>query len=93
MPVRFKKIIVRHTRHKVAHDVVQYKTALFADAQFRLKMRLDMHDFGIGGSNREIIKNVVEDVVANSMDKPYLSVSPDVFEALKKTKDENYDKI
>ncbi len=74
-------------------DMVAYLGKDRQDAQFRLKMRIDLHDFGIGGSNREIIKNVVEDVVANSMDKPYLSVSPDVFEALKKTKDENYDKI
>ncbi|MDE6868904.1 MAG: HD domain-containing protein [Clostridia bacterium] len=74
-------------------DMVAYLGKDRQDALYRLKIRLELNDFGIGSSNRDIIKNVVEDVVANSMDKPYLSISPDVYDALKKTKDENYEKI
>ena len=74
-------------------DMVAYLGKDRQDALYRLKIRLDLNDYGIGSSNRDIIKNVVEDVVANSMGKPYLSISPDVYEALKKTKDENYEKI
>ncbi|MDE5942876.1 MAG: HD domain-containing protein [Clostridia bacterium] len=74
-------------------DMVAYLGKDRQDALYRLKIKLELTDFGIGSSNREIIKNVVEDVVANSMDKPYLSLSADVYDALKKTKDENYEKI
>ncbi|MDE7265601.1 MAG: HD domain-containing protein [Clostridia bacterium] len=74
-------------------DMVAYLGKDRQDALYRLKIRLELNDYGIGSSNREIIKNVVEDVVANSMDKPYLSLSADVYDALKKTKDENYEKI
>ncbi|MDE7452856.1 MAG: HD domain-containing protein [Clostridia bacterium] len=74
-------------------DMVAYLGKDRQDALYRLKIPLELHDFGIGSSNRDIIKNVVEDLVANSMDKPYLSLSPDVYDALKLTKDENYEKI
>lgn len=47
----------------------------------------------IGSSNKEIIENVAEDVIANSFDKPYLSLSDDVYAALETCKSENYKKI
>ena len=59
----------------------------------RLKMRVDYGDTVIGKNNSEIINNVTTDVISNSMDKPYLSVSKDVFEALVSSQKENNAKI
>ncbi|MDE6505453.1 MAG: HD domain-containing protein [Clostridia bacterium] len=59
----------------------------------RLKMRLNYSDTVIGKSNSEIISAVTSDVIANSMGKPYLSVSKDVFDALVSSQRENNLKI
>ena len=59
----------------------------------RLKMEIEYGESVIGVSNSEIIFNVIGDIVANSMGKPYLSLSADVFEALKSSQRENNEKI
>ncbi len=59
----------------------------------RLKMRVEYSATVIGKSNSEIISAVTTDVIANSMGKPYLSVSKDVFDAMVSSQKENNLKI
>ncbi|MDE5897264.1 MAG: HD domain-containing protein [Clostridia bacterium] len=59
----------------------------------RLGMAIEFEDSVIGRSNSDIINNVVRDLVSNSLDQPYLSVSPDVFQALVDCQKENNLKI
>lgn len=44
----------------------------------------------LGNKNSEIIDNLVEDLISNSFDKPYLEFSKEVFTSLKKLLDFNY---
>jgi len=73
-------------------DMIAYLGKDRQDAA-RLGMEIEFEPSPIGTSNSEIINSVIADVVANSMDKPYLSLSPDVFEALVKCQKENGEKI
>lgn len=50
-------------------------------------------DDGIGTFNAEMINNLTVDIVENSYNKPYIKMSNDTFDALKKAKAENYKKI
>lgn len=47
----------------------------------------------LGSTNREIVNTIILDVIKNSYDKPYIKLSHDVFEALKKLKKFNYENI
>ena len=47
----------------------------------------------IGSTNKEIVNTLIMDIINNSIDKPYLKMSDNVFEALKKLKKFNYEKI
>jgi len=47
----------------------------------------------LGNTNRDIIDNLVRDLVENSIDRPYLSFSPHILESLKLLRDFNYSKI
>lgn len=47
----------------------------------------------LGLKNREIINTINEDIIANSLGKDYLSLSDDVFEAIKSLKAFNYEHI
>ena len=47
----------------------------------------------LGVSNSEIINNIIIDLVNNSLDKDYLRLSDDVFEAIKALKKFNYEHI
>lgn len=69
-------------------DMIAYIGKDRYDAQ-RLGMRVRFTDTVIGAENRDIINNVTEDVIANSMGMPYLSLSDDVYEALETCKREN----
>lgn len=73
-------------------DMIAYLGKDRQDAA-RLGMETEYGESIIGTSNRDIIFNVIGDIVANSMDKPYLSLSADVFEALKSCQKENNEKI
>lgn len=47
----------------------------------------------LGNSNREIINTIVTDIINNSLNKPYLLLSDDVYKALKDLKNFNYKHI
>jgi len=47
----------------------------------------------IGETNSKIVDTLIKDVIINSLDKPYLSFSKDVFEALIELKNWNYETI
>ena len=73
-------------------DMIAYIGKDRQDA-LRLKMKVGFNDSVIGKTNIDIIKNVVADVIANSMDKPYLSISADVYAAMVQSQRENNEKI
>ena len=47
----------------------------------------------IGDTNSKIVDTLIKDVIINSLGKPYLSFSKDIFEALIELKNWNYEKI
>lgn len=47
----------------------------------------------IGDNNRQIVDTLIKDVIINSLDKPYLSFSEEVFSALIELKEWNYQNI
>ena len=47
----------------------------------------------IGNSNKNIINNIILDIINNSLDKPYIKLSDKMFEAIKKLKAFNYQHI
>lgn len=47
----------------------------------------------LGNNNRDIINNIVLDIVKNSYDKPYIRMSDEVFKAIKDLKKFNYEMI
>ena len=47
----------------------------------------------LGLENREIVNTIILDIIESSFDKPYLAMSPNIFEALVKLKDYNYKNI
>lgn len=47
----------------------------------------------LGNNNREIINTIVTDIINNSLNKPYLLLSDDVYKALKDLKNFNYKHI
>lgn len=47
----------------------------------------------LGSNNREIVNTITLDIIKNSLGKPYIKISKDVFEAMKKLKKFNYTNI
>jgi len=47
----------------------------------------------LGTTNKEIVNNIVMDIINNSLDKPYIKLSDDVFKALFDLKKFNYEHI
>lgn len=47
----------------------------------------------LGTTNREIINTIVKDIIENSKNKPYIRMSPNVYQALISLKDFNYKNI
>lgn len=47
----------------------------------------------LGNNNKDIINNIILDIVSNSFDKPYIKMSDNVFNAIFKLKDFNYKNI
>ncbi len=74
-------------------DMIAYIGKDRQDAMFSLDMNLNFSATTLGMRNAEIIENITNDVIANSMDKPYLSLSSDVFDAIESYKAENNEKI
>ncbi len=74
-------------------DMIAYIGKDRQDAYWSLGMRIEYTDTVIGKYNKDIIENVTQDVISNSLNKPYISLSPDVFEALELCRRENNEKI
>ena len=47
----------------------------------------------LGNTNREIINTIINDLINHSLNKPYISVSDEVFDAIKELKKFNYEFI
>ncbi len=47
----------------------------------------------LGDTNKEIVNTIILDIISNSMDKPYIELSDDVFSAIVALKKFNYDNI
>lgn len=47
----------------------------------------------LGSTNREIVNNIIVDIIGNSMDKPYIKLSDKVLKAIKDLKSFNYQNI
>ena len=47
----------------------------------------------LGTTNREIVNTIISDIISNSLDKPYIRMSDDVFKALFDLKKFNYEHI
>lgn len=47
----------------------------------------------LGNSNKEIINTIILDIINNSMNKPYIKLSDNVYEAIKELKEFNYENI
>ena len=73
-------------------DMIAYLGKDRQDA-IRLGIQNDFQSTAIGKSNSDLLQNVVDDIIANSIDRPYLSLSPDVFEDIVTWQRENNEKI
>lgn len=75
-------------------DVIAYIGRDIEDAiTVKLITRKDLPDAVVevlGNTNSSIINNLVEDLITNSYEKPYLEFSKEVFSALRKLLDFNY---
>ncbi len=47
----------------------------------------------LGNTNREIVNTIITDIIKNSTNKSYISVSDDIFDAIKELKKFNYENI
>ena len=47
----------------------------------------------LGDNNRDIVNNIINDIITNSLDKPYIKLSDEVFKALFELKKFNYANI
>lgn len=74
-------------------DMIAYVGKDRQDATYSLHLHPAFTTTILGETNRDIIDSVTRDVIANSMGKPYLEISDDVFEALELCKRENNEKI
>ncbi len=73
-------------------DMIAYLGKDRQDA-IRLGIRNDFQSTTIGKSNSELLQNVVDDIIANSIGQSYLSLSPDVFDDMVIWQQENNEKI
>lgn len=47
----------------------------------------------LGTTNKEIVNTIILDIIKNSLDKPYIAISPEVFQAVNDLKNFNYKHI
>ncbi len=76
-------------------DIIAY---LGKDRQDAIKLGIyedspEYHSGSIGSTNAEIINNMSVNIIENSYGKDYLKMDDDYFEAFKRSKKENYQKI
>ncbi len=75
-------------------DIIAYLGKDRLDAQNSNITKSDVFaDYGIGTIHAEIVNNLIVNIIENSYGKPYIKMSEKHFEALKKAKADNYDKI
>lgn len=53
----------------------------------------EFDDEKLGATNEEMVNNLVENVIANSLGKPYIKLDDEHFDALRQAKKANYEKI
>lgn len=73
-------------------DIVAYLGKDRQDAERNL-IKADYFDYGIGKLNSEIINNLMVNIVENSFNKDHLTIEKDKFDALTKSKKQNYELI
>ena len=78
-------------------DVIGYIGRDIEDAIMIGKIKRDIIPLEIsnvlGTTNKEIVNTIILDIINNSIDKPYIEMSEDVFNALFKLKKFNYENI
>ena len=74
-------------------DIIAYLGKDRHDAEKSLALPKEFTDYGIGTINAEIVNNLMVNIIENSYGKPYLKMDKEVFNALKKCKEENYERI
>lgn len=47
----------------------------------------------LGRSNKEIVNTIILDIISNSLNKPYIKISEEIYEAIKELKQFNYENI
>jgi dGTPase len=52
----------------------------------------EFKDEKLGATNEEMVNNLVENVIANSLGKPYIKLDDEHFDALRQAKKANYEK-
>ncbi len=73
-------------------DIIAYLGKDRQDAE-KNNINAQFSDYGIGKINSEIINNLMVNIVENSFDKDCLIIDQDKFDALSKSKKQNYDYI
>lgn len=78
-------------------DIIAYIGRDVEDAiRLNIIKKEDLPSFikeNLGTTNKEIINNLILDIINNSYEKPYIKMSDEIFEALKMLKDFNYKNI
>lgn len=88
MPCTLEGAVVRIS------DIIAYLGKDRQDAvRTKIVQEKDFFDEEIGSINAEIINNLVVNIIENSYGKPYIKLDKKHFEALRKLKRENYQKI
>ncbi len=74
-------------------DIIAYLGKDRHDAEKSIPLPKEFTDYGIGIINAEIVNNLMVNIIENSYGKPYIKMDTEVFNALKKCKVENYERI
>jgi len=75
-------------------DIIAYLGKDRQDAEkAHIYLNRDFENSTIGSYNAEIIHNLMVNIIENSYGKPYIKMDEKHFEALKKAKSDNYEKI
>ena len=73
-------------------DMIAYLGKDRQDA-YKAKLRIQYDENPLGARNPDIITTIVQDLIENSLEKPYLALSQDVFEGMSAMLRENNEKI
>ena len=88
MPCTLEGAVVRIS------DIIAYLGKDRQDAILaRLAKKEDFEETAIGSTEREMVNNLMVNVIENSYGKPYIKLDSAHFEALRQAKKENYEKI